>query len=188
MPLYWLVTFMMCAGALLGVFTRLSFDSTTLLESLFFIPYFDPSGQLWPLVVPAWSLNVEMLFYVVFALSLLTNAAVWVATALLMALMAAGMILLPESAALKLWTLPLLIEFIVGLLLATVIEPRHAPAGLAMILAGVAGLIWAGLSWRFDESWRALVWGLPASLIMCGASHMVSSLRSCIVAWDRAYP
>lgn len=168
-PLYWLVTLMMCAGALLGVFTRFSFDSATLLKSLFFIPYFDPSGQIWPLVVPAWTLNVEMLFYVVFALSLLTNAAVWVATALLMALMAVGMILHPESAALKLWTTPLLIEFIVGLLLATVIKPRNAPTGLAMILAGVAGLIWAGMSWRFDDSWRALVWGLPASLIVCGA-------------------
>lgn len=38
-----------------------------------------------------------------------------------------------------------------------------------MILAGVAGLIWAGISWRFDDSWQALVWGLPASLIVCGA-------------------
>lgn len=167
-PLYWLVTLLMCAGGLAGAFTRFSFDTTSLLKSLFFIPYFDPSGNIWPLIVPAWTLNVEMLFYVVFAAGLFLGAPVWSAIAVLMALVAAGLLFSPESAVLKLWTTPLLIEFIAGLLFATVFRPRSALVGLVMVLCGVAGLTWAGIAGRFDDSWRALVWGLPAALIVCG--------------------
>ena len=42
-------------------------------ESLLFIPYSNANhgGQMWPLLVPGWTLNIEMYFYVIFALTLM---------------------------------------------------------------------------------------------------------------------
>ena len=168
-PLYWLVTSLMCAGALAGAFTRFTFDAATLFKSLLFIPYFDPSNNIWPLVVPAWTLNVEMLFYAVFAGGLLIGMPLRFAAVALLALVTSGALLHPDSAVLRLWTTPLLLEFFVGLLFATLIRPTGTAVGLGMIFCGVGGLACAELLWRYDEAWRVLAWGVPSAAIVYGA-------------------
>jgi exopolysaccharide production protein ExoZ len=73
-PLYWVLTI-----ALLVVLTWRPelFRSTVAsfpyaVKSLLFIPYANPgqNGFMYPLLVPGWSLNLEMFFYVIFALIL----------------------------------------------------------------------------------------------------------------------
>ncbi len=73
-PLYWLLTTLLVAIAL----WRPTLFRTTVvtvrfyLESLLFIPYQNPGHalDLVPLLVPGWSLNFEMFFYLIFALVL----------------------------------------------------------------------------------------------------------------------
>lgn len=73
-PLYWFFTLLMGAILLLlpSVFKATQFDATVLLLSLGFIPHWSMvnTTEAWPIVAPGWSLNFEMYFYFVFALSL----------------------------------------------------------------------------------------------------------------------
>ena len=73
-PLYWTLT---GALMLLALWKPEAFRATAasleyLVKSLLFIPYPNPGqgGQLFPLLVPGWSLNLEMFFYAVFTATL----------------------------------------------------------------------------------------------------------------------
>lgn len=73
-PLYWLLTTILVAIALWhpALFRTTVVTLRFYLESLLFIPYQNPGHalDLVPLLVPGWSLNFEMFFYVIFALVL----------------------------------------------------------------------------------------------------------------------
>ena len=64
-PLYWAVT----TGVLLVAWMAPSVMGTTVasvpnyIKSLLFIPHFREDGQLFPLLMPGWSLNYEMFYY-----------------------------------------------------------------------------------------------------------------------------
>jgi exopolysaccharide production protein ExoZ len=62
----------------------------------------------------------------------------------------------------------LLIEFAFGLLIARLLRPNGTAQGLSLVGTGVLGLAlvsWYGWS---DESYRLLIWGIPAALIVVG--------------------
>ena len=74
-PLYWALTILV---AILLTWRPSLFRTTVvtlpfLLQSLAFIPYANPGqgGEAKPILVPGWSLNFEMFFYVIFAVTLL---------------------------------------------------------------------------------------------------------------------
>ncbi|WP_224031721.1 acyltransferase family protein [Paraburkholderia caribensis] len=71
-PLYWLATLLVFLGALLrpDLFNSTTANVPELLKSLFFIPYRKESGHMFPMLFVGWTLNYEMLFYVVSALAL----------------------------------------------------------------------------------------------------------------------
>jgi exopolysaccharide production protein ExoZ len=71
-PLYWLCTLIMIAAACFKGSGRAWSDGTieNIAKSLFFIPYRDAVGNVYPLLLVGWTLNIEMLFYALFALSL----------------------------------------------------------------------------------------------------------------------
>ena len=75
-PLYWSFTLIAAAVALLmpGLLRSTIFDLPHLVASLAFIPWVNPAASsvkvietLTPVVNPGWTLNFEMLFYVMFA-------------------------------------------------------------------------------------------------------------------------
>ena len=54
-----------------GLMQSGALDFRHVVASFFFLPYPHPvSDQIWPLVPPGWTLNYEMFFYVIFAISL----------------------------------------------------------------------------------------------------------------------
>lgn len=73
-PLYWFFTVLMGVILLVlpSVFKATQYDTTVMLLSLGFIPHWSMVNptEAWPIVAPGWSLNFEMYFYFVFALSL----------------------------------------------------------------------------------------------------------------------
>jgi len=73
-PLYWFFTLLMgvILFAMPGLFKTGEFSWAALLQSLFFIPHYSLQNPdfVWPIVAPGWSLNYEMYFYILFALSL----------------------------------------------------------------------------------------------------------------------
>ncbi|MCR5875270.1 acyltransferase [Phenylobacterium sp. J426] len=68
-PLYWAATLLVVGVALAipGSFPNLQVSFEALLKSLFFVPYHDAGGLIAPLIVPGWTLNYEMFFYLLFA-------------------------------------------------------------------------------------------------------------------------
>ena len=74
-PLYWLLTLTVAAACLIApsLFRGVVLAPEHVVKSLFFIPDFYPGmpTHIWPLLLPGWTLNYEMIFYVVFAVALL---------------------------------------------------------------------------------------------------------------------
>jgi exopolysaccharide production protein ExoZ len=124
-PMYWLLTLTMVALALAApsLFKTLRVSAVPLVESLLFIPHWSRSfpDQVWPLLVPGWTLNFEMFFYAVFALTLALPERVrtWTFSLVFVLLVAAGVAFGPFSSAVaRIYTSPLLLEFLAGTLLA----------------------------------------------------------------------
>ncbi|MDM9648175.1 acyltransferase [Rhizobium sp. S163] len=120
-PSYWLVTAIMIAGAVAGLFPNLQLTTSHILASLFFIPAHSPStGDIWPVLVQGWTLNFEIFFYVLFAGALFLPRK-W-RLAFLLALFGgfflAGQILQPTTPALYTYTRPIILEFVGGVLIA----------------------------------------------------------------------
>lgn len=151
-PLYWVLTLSMVAVAFAmpSLFRTLQVTPITLLQSLFFVPHFSRSfaGQVWPLLVPGWTLNFEMFFYAVFgaALFLPGRARLPALTAGLLALFLIGAIFGPfASAPAQTYTHPMLLEFVAGAWIATLwLYGRlrlSAAASIAMVVLGGALLV-----------------------------------------------
>ena len=164
-PLYWLVTILMCVGGSLGLFHTFTYNTSTLLMSLFFIPYFDPQGHIFPLLVQGWTLHHDMIFYGVFALGLYVKRPVMTTMAVLIPLTVLGAIWHPTSAITQVWTAPINLEFIGGLLLARVRNRLPGPAvGALLLLAGMAVVAMS------DPLRLALggEWGIPTLMFTAG--------------------
>jgi exopolysaccharide production protein ExoZ len=119
-PLYWLMTLLMigCAVIVPTAFKTLLFSPAAVVKSLLFVPYDSLSfpGQAWPVLVPGWTLNYEMFFYALFAMSLLVPERYRLASlvATLAALVLVGVWAKPGSPILATYTNPRLLEFAAG--------------------------------------------------------------------------
>ncbi len=150
-PLYWALTLLLWSVLLAApaLFGRFETSAEGVLASLLFVS--QPLGFGTPTLYVGWTLELEMLFYAVFAASLLLPdlrlSAAATTGALALGILALG--------------LPVLcLEFAMGM--AAGLLRVHAPrAGLVAMAAGAAGLL-ASLPVSQDPSIldiRALVWG-----------------------------
>jgi exopolysaccharide production protein ExoZ len=144
-PLYWLMTLSMLGAAVVapGLFKTLKFDSAAVIKSLLFIPYdslSDP-GHPYPVLDPGWTLNYEMFFYALFALSLFLSKRfrLWVLLTVLAALVVAGRFIAVKSMPLEVYTDPKLLEFATGIVLGLgwlkLARPAPSGKGNALFLA-----------------------------------------------------
>ena len=160
-PLYWAVT---------AVAAWLDKPSPSdLLASLFFWP-----DHEFPVVIQGWSLNLEMSYYLLFALSLLAPGR-W-RVAVLAAEMVALCIVLPAlftlGVPLAAWSSPLAFEFLAGAVLFLLWQREWLPVGWAawvMFAAGVIVLAASHLLGGAPAGWTRLAfWGVPAFAIVAG--------------------
>jgi exopolysaccharide production protein ExoZ len=174
-PLYWAITLVYCAVAFVpGIFDRFNFNSIELLKSLLFVPYLDASGHVYPLVIPGWTLNYEMFFYLIFTLSLFARGPRLVALLAIALLFGVGVIGHFGDPVLATYTSPMLLEFAAGLTLSLWNPLRRVWAGWAALALGVAGFVAVWLlgdlgivgSMGLD---RVSVLGAPAYLVVAGA-------------------
>ena len=175
-PLYWLATLVMMT-AIQGQFL-FKFGS------MFFVPMANPdSGALEPVVEPGWTLNYEMFFYLLFALSLLLAEKwrFWVLTALLSAMVVMSLIV-PVSGVIGFYTNPIMLEFLFGMAIAKF----QLKGPMLLIPLGFAAM------YVFHPliGSRVISLGLPAALIVMGAiggEHKVRSYRVFDVLGDASY-
>src|SRR4051794_7936351 len=177
-PPYWFFTTLV-AGLLVaapGAFDSVRLDPRHLLASYLFLPHISRTGGDAPTFLSGWTLNYEMYFYAVFALSLSLRARAGLAllAAYLVGSVALGAAL-PSAAPFPLayWTRPIVLEFLLGVLAGhahlagwRLRPPLAALLGL-VALAGLALPHAAGLS---SPEWRALDYGLPAGLLVAAGA------------------
>jgi exopolysaccharide production protein ExoZ len=173
-PLYWLLTLMVAAACLIApsLFRGVVLTPEHVVKSLFFIPDFYPGmpTRIWPLLLPGWTLNYEMIFYVVFAVALLLPRHLMIpfTGAVFATAVAAGFIFDFDSAVGKFYTEPYIMEFVAGMVIGHLwlhgrLKLPALPA-LAAIPVAIAGLI--ALTPFMTPQNRLLVWGIPAVLIV----------------------
>jgi len=170
-PVYWLATAVMVAGALAGLFPNLVLSLEHVLASLFFVPARSPSsGEVWPVLVQGWTLNFEMLFYLVFAGSLVLprNWRLPAMSGLFLALVIAGRVATFDGTLMLTYTRPIILEFVAGMIIAEFwLKGRVPPlaVGSALMACSLGGFALIGLlALPFDE----LITGPLAVLLVLG--------------------
>lgn len=176
-PPYMLLTIAiyLIASNIPGAFPNMRTNLSHMILSALFIPHIDPSGTAFPQIVPGWTLTYEIFFYLLFAVGLLApvRRRAWVCTAAIGLLVGIGLLTHSAWAAVNTYTNPLMMEFAIGLWLGVAWDAKGLPSprwGGAALLAGLAALVaWEFLSGVQPQGPRALVWGVPAMLIVAGA-------------------
>jgi peptidoglycan/LPS O-acetylase OafA/YrhL len=169
-PLYWFYTLLKALVLLTmpSLALRSSLDGGHLAASMLFIPAISPWGWLQPTLPVGWTLNFEMLFYLVFAAAIAGGWSRIGFCLLVFLLMWAGAHFFPQAVPLAFYGHTLLFEFIVGMLVAYICLnlPRIGPpAGLLAVAAGVAFIV--GMGWGFLAD-RLSTWGVGAALLVLG--------------------
>ena len=165
-PIYWIVTSVMLAGALAGLFPAVRLSVAHVVTSYAFLPSVSPSnGQIWPLLVPGWTLNYEVGFYLLFGAALCLPRAVQLGmlTAVLIALAAIHPLVGRDQAALYFYSDPHILEFLGGLWLAQLWRsPAFGHAATRGVLIATTVAL-CGLALALPAEWpKALRYGLPA--------------------------
>jgi exopolysaccharide production protein ExoZ len=143
-PLYWFVTLLVVACKLIpGVLSSLRISTAAVLQSLLFIPYDSITfpGHIWPVVEPGWSLNYEMFFYILFALSLVlaVRTRLIVLLGVMIALSLIGEAFGPfRNPIISTYTSTLLLEFSAGVAIAYFWLRGELRLGWALSLVAVA--------------------------------------------------
>jgi exopolysaccharide production protein ExoZ len=174
-PLYWI------ALPLSVVVLKIGLIDLPLINDFLFIPRFNfhfPT-EIWPALVPGWTINYEMFFYLLFGLSILFGGRRMLVTALLIITLAiAGAYWQFDSALMRFYTSSIMVEFLFGMLLHSVW--RY----LSAIGAGRRRWIWwlsvlggFGVLAISLPGPRFLAYGLPAVFIVLGAMFAFEGVR-----------
>ncbi|WP_121115538.1 acyltransferase family protein [Croceibacterium ferulae] len=177
-PLYWAVTTFTLILLLLapGLLQTARFDAAHVTASYLFVAWPHPvTPALEPLVIPGWTLNYEMYFYLLFALALPLAGRARIVSALgglALVVVAGSMLRVPPASLPGFYTAPILLEFAYGLAIGWLFTrtdllqrlPAHV-AGL-LVAAGLAALLALPV---LQPGWpRFVAWGLPAAAILSG--------------------
>jgi len=178
-PLYWLVTTYYVLRHAFFPSGEPQKPIEFIVSSYLFIPYpldghiLTPMAANQPFLGLGWTLNYEMLFYLLFSIPVLLSrrAAVLVTSIVLITFVIAGIIAPGMPFPWRFWADPIVLEFVFGMSLGLVFrEGWRLPRWLCWTLL-VAGL----LAFNLDpdgtgSDYRAAVWGIPAAMMVAGAT------------------
>ena len=179
-PLYWLLTSAAALTALAvpSLLRSTRFQPGHYLASLFFVPWPNPASSgsvddiMTPVIVPGWTLNFEMAFYLLFSVALFCRPRFRApAVGLVFALAVAGVGAFGRwSPAIRFYDPLLLLEFLCGVALGS-LDARGfklpTAAAWAALTAGLVAL--AGLDSVALPVHRIVSAGLPSILIVAAA-------------------
>jgi exopolysaccharide production protein ExoZ len=174
-PIYWVATaiYVLMAAAIPAFEKGYSIELVA--ASFFFIPYLRPENVVQPVVGQGWTLNYEMFFYAIFAFAIVGSrrTAVVIASSVLIGVVIAGKLFAPLPLVLAFWSDPIILEFIFGMLLAIAYrEGAKLPIPARFTLILVSFLVFFALYQYVsaDPALRVITWGIPAALLMAGAT------------------
>lgn len=170
LPLYWLVTIVYVPVMFTSEHLRRAYSLANLVKSLLFIPY--ANG---PVLGVGWTLDYEMFFYTIFALTLVLARSNILAFTLLIysALVTFGIVLNQSNDDVIAWfSRSLVCEFVFGMIVAklyleAIYRVNTVISAVMILSAGVIILAAAGLNTDIEHSgFRPVFFGLPALMIL----------------------
>ncbi len=190
-PLYWFFTLLMASILLFmpSIFKNSTFDLTASLQSLLFIPHFSIAQKemVWPILAPGWSLNYEMYFYALFALSLLLarQYRVWFVGACIFAVFALANLSGSKSAISLFYSDAIVFEFLFGMVLAIVFLKGMKVSNKAAWLMIVFGFALLIASFPIP---RIIGYGIPALMIVAGTLYCrIPNVPFLVMLGDSSY-
>jgi len=163
-PIYWLFNFVMVALVLIfpSSFNTTKFNVSWILTSLFFVSGY--AGFINPFLLPGWTLEVEMLFYALFFISLFLKKLRLQVLVMLMLIVGASVILQSY----------IMLEFALGILIGTLYTHRKLNYKIAIscLIIGSVSLLATISHSELVVSYRFIFWGLPSSLILIGLLYI----------------
>jgi len=175
-PLYWIMTAFALAVLLVNADLMQSgtLDWGHVVKSFLFIPDVHPVklNSMEPLIFAGWTLNYEMMFYLIFAATLFLPARFRLPAAILALLALAGVRLFDPAPLTVLWfySSEIILEFGMGMLIGAFVTSGRKVAALPaflMVCGGALALAIVG-EWH-EEMSRTIVRGIPSALIVLGA-------------------
>lgn len=177
-PLYWIFTLLLAspAASFPAEFTHVRVTLNHLLLSLAFVPHFKPfDDRVLPLLEQGWTLNYEMFFYALMAATFLFSRQLrpLIITAALLILPLVGYLVPNESAIFIVYTNPLLLEFLAGVVIGMLwtrglLTFKSSLYGPVLIVLSFAGFAVAALHGTDAVPYRVLTWGLPSCALILG--------------------
>ncbi len=172
-PLYWIATIVMAVHQHAALFD--------VGRSLLFWPYLDGGGHIWPILVQGWTLNIEMFFYIVFAMTLIVplRFRLVVISVLIGGLGLAGMLERPADPVLSTYSSPMMLEFLLGVWVAALFQRSSVPSlpvAIGLLALGIV-LLATTIGDYTPELWRFVIWGIPSTFIVWGLTS-IEKLRS----------
>lgn len=174
-PLYWLITAIIVA-VMLGAPHLLQtekFEPVWVVKSFLFIPAVNPGdGSVTPVLIPGWTLNYEVFFYLVFGLSLAVPRGSTFRIAVVIGLLTLLVCLSPlaRGTVASFYTSDIMLEFAFGAVVA-IAYPKLPTTGWGwpILGLGVVLLLAGPLAVGSPTLPRSIGYGLPAVLIVLGA-------------------
>lgn len=178
-PFYWVMTFLMVAALWLFAGRAVSLEQIT--DSLLFMPYLDTaSGYVQPVLGVGWTLNLEILFYILFAATMGAGRPTQMAMiGIVFAIAVAARIIFKPAAdtVLFFYTTPILFEFLAGMALGHLVGRLvRLPAflGASAVVFGVVSMLVMVLGFSLP---RTLAQGIPALILVAGCITLESYFR-----------
>lgn len=193
-PLYWLLTTALLLGSMVAPsLLSVPIGSVShVLASYFFIP----SGrgvmeEIRPVLALGWTLNYEMLFYVLFAVALLLPlrfGIIWL-SALMLALALVGNLVNPQFVQIAFWTSPIILEFLFGVYVALIFRSGlriGRGVALALLAIGLLGFVNVSAPWDDAALPQFLRSGVPAALLVLAGAIGPVPRAGRLVLWGVA--
>ncbi len=175
-PLYWIGTLGIFAVAAIrpDLLNSTTANFGSLVKSLLFIPYVKENGAVFPMLTQGWTLNYEMLFYMLFGISLAVSNryAKHITAALIIAIVIAGRLFAAGNPVLDFWSGPILLEFILGFLAYSIWNHRLAgvvvrwPTALLIAATLILFAMFVLEHFQIGANVRYVSLGIPATLIV----------------------
>jgi len=182
-PPYWVLTSVVVAVSLLApsLLRSTEFDADHVLASYLFIPWPHPVlGETFPVLVPGWTLQCEMAFYLIFALSLFLprRTRFWAVGTVLLGLALTARLLPDPSPQLRFYGSELMPLFWLGMALGHLVVERRLPgARLSLGLIALSVLLMPVARYIPGSELRGLASGMLAGAVVLGAVGLEAAGR-----------
>jgi exopolysaccharide production protein ExoZ len=175
-PIYWVVAAIYLVAHLF-IGTPYALSGAESIGAALLVP-----GQSSQIIGPGWTLSFEMYFYLCFTIALIAglNRGLVLLSAFFVASIAAGLLLGAKSPVTGLVTNSLLLEFMGGAWLGYAFARGRSlgrRTGGLLVVAAI-GLFAAGVLFGHGPLPTAIVWGIPALMLVAGGLAFEPELRS----------